>query len=247
MLATIINQQLKVEYEAYLNELHSQFWPEKVSSPLLMHTFDEYQIMDKKIMVVGQETHSWCGSMTNKMTIDNLLKAYEDFELGKHADYNDGRKPRYLKSPFWNFSRSLFYSLNGHNSFVERGTNGFLWTNISKFDYHSSTPSLDLQERNMSGFSLLKTEINITRPDIVVFLTGTKYDARIASVFGGENIELESGVPLYRIQTTDGSLPRMTFKTEHPRTLCQHKKYKSEKMYQKVLAKIITTVNAVTI
>lgn len=244
MSTTAINQQLQVKYDAYVDDLYGQTWDEEVSAPLLMHVFDEYLNMDKKIMIVGQETHGWGGSINGKPSVNSLLKMYEGFALGKSADYNDGKKPRYLKSPFWNFSRSLFHRLNGHIPSVRRGTDGFLWTNISKFDSKTSTPSDELQERNLKGFHLLKDEISITKPDIVIFLTGTKYDGRIASVFGGKVVEVASGVPLHRIKTDNGELPLMTFKTEHPRTLCQHKKYKSEKMYHKVLAEIIATVNA---
>lgn len=147
-----------------------------------------------------------------------------------------------MKSPFWNFSRSLFHRLNGYIPSIKRGTNGFLWTNISKFDYNSTTPSQELQDRNLSGFQLLKSEINIVKPDVIVFLTGDKYDSRIKSIFDVDAPPLGDDLPLVRLNFADGFMPKFVFKTEHPRTLCQHKKYSGTGMYHKVLNAIIDTV-----
>ena len=237
-----INERLKNVYHQYLNHLYGQQWDEQVSSPLLMHTFDDYHKMTTKVMIVGQETHSWCGSITAKPSMEVLLETYKKFKLGKSADYNNGKPPRYLRSSFWNFSRSIFHSLNCIDSTVTRQTNGFLWTNISKFDHNSTTPPEELQDRNLAGFQLLKDEIYIVNPDVIVFLTGDKYDLRIKSIFNVDVPLLSDDLPLVRLNFTNGFAPKFVFKTEHPRTLCQHKKYRGKGMYQKVLDKIIETV-----
>lgn len=91
MATTAINQQLRGKYNEYVDELYTQSWPENVSSPLLMHVFDEYQNMDKKLMIVGQETRSWVGDINKKHTVDSLLEKYQEFDLGKRADYQDGK------------------------------------------------------------------------------------------------------------------------------------------------------------
>ena len=140
-----------------------------------MHVFEEYESMTKKILFVGQETHGW-GQMSKHLDTEVLQKQYDNFKLGKAADYNDNKPARYLRSPFWNFSRSLFYNLNKNHDSVSRKTNGFLWTNISKFDAGTTTPSSELQQQNITGFELLRSEITTVKPDVVVFLTGIKYD-----------------------------------------------------------------------
>ena len=96
-----------------------------------MDVFDNYEKMEKKVLFVGQETHSW-GQMNLEPTLQELQTNYSNFNLGKSADYKDNKPLRYLKSPFWNFSRSFFYNINLQNAEVSRKTNGFLWTNISK-------------------------------------------------------------------------------------------------------------------
>ena len=171
MTTETLNAQLASIYQTYTDSIYAKEWEDNVSAPLLMHVYDEYVTMDRKILFVGQETHSW-GQMNLKPTVSELLTNYRNFNLGKSADYRDGKPLRYLRSPFWNFNRSIFHRCNSHNPTVTRNTNGFLWTNISKFDCNSTTPSTDLQDRNAEGFALLKAEIAILKPDIVVFLTG---------------------------------------------------------------------------
>lgn len=160
---------------------------------------------------------------------------YKNFDLGKHADYGPGRKPRYITSQFWNFSRSFFHRMNG----VDRKRNGFLWTNISKFDYGQTTPSQELQNLNPSGFMLLKEEISICKPDIVIFLTGGKYDGRIKSMFQIADDAMVEGMPVWRIDGAGSDSPSLMFKTEHPRTLCQSRNYRGQRMYHKVIEFIV--------
>ncbi|RCR71392.1 uracil-DNA glycosylase family protein [Larkinella punicea] len=224
-----LNQQLQGVYQTYLDTIYSQTWPENVSSPLLMDVFQEYGEMEKKVMFVGQETHGW-GNMSGKFSVEKLQTEYHEFDLGKRANYPNGK--RYLKSPFWNFSRAFFYNLNKQNVAVSRKTNGFLWTNISKIDHKSTTPSFELQQQNESGFELLKHEIDITKPDVVIFLTGTKYDSWLEKLFTIKNeVIIENGF-LSMLHDQSKLLPLLTFKTKHPRTLS------SQKMYHAVLQKM---------
>lgn len=238
MTAETLNAQLASIYQTYNESIYAKEWEDNVSAPLLMHVYDEYVTMSRKILFVGQETHSW-GQMNLKPTVSELLINYRNFNLGKSADYRDGKPLRYLRSPFWNFNRSIFHGCNSDNPSVTRNTNGFLWTNISKFDCNSTTPSADLQERNAEGFALLKAEIAILKPDIVVFLTGSKYDERINAVFNPEREAILSDGYLYRLSTSDGSLPIHTFQTKHPRTLLGSSRNKLPNRYREVLEKIV--------
>ena len=238
MTAESLNAQLAQCYQAYTQSIYAQKWEDNVSAPLLMHVYDEYVTMARKILFVGQETHSW-GQMNLKPTVEELMITYRQFNLGKSADYRDGKPLRYLRSPFWNFNRSVFHNCNRDNPSVTRNTNGFLWTNISKFDCDSTTPSYELQERNKAGFELLKSEIAILKPDIVVFLTGSKYDERINAVFNPTRKTILPDGYLYQLSTGDGSLPRLTFQTKHPRTLLGSSRNKMPNRYREVLKKIV--------
>ncbi|GAB3742332.1 hypothetical protein [Spirosoma lituiforme] len=234
MDASSLNQQLQAVYQPYLNTLYNQTWPAGVSAPLLMHVFEDYCRMDKKILFVGQETHYW-ENMYEHLSVELLQNKYTTFDLGKCADYKDGKPSRYLRSPFWNFSRSFFQVMNSHRNGTTRKTNGFLWTNVSKFDYHGQTPPIDLQQRNEAGFALLKDELAILQPDIVVFLTGHKYDGWIKQLFSPKQESL-LGDYLYLLQDPNHDLPRLTFQTHHPHTLSRGKIYRAvlDKMAQQL-------------
>jgi hypothetical protein len=223
MNVATINQQLQAVYEPYLAHLYNQEWPADVSAPLLMHVFEEYAQMQTKVLFVGQETHGW-DYMTKQPTVEKLQDMYTNFDLGKHADYGDGKKPRYLRSPFWNFCRSCFHRLNTDEN-ITRKTNGFLWTNISKFDSKSTTPQADLQQRNSYGFELLKQELAILQPDVVVFLTGTKYDPWLDGLFQLKREPILEGGLLNALHDSTQFLPLLSFQTKHPRTLSMQKTY----------------------
>ncbi len=232
-----VNQQLQEKYQTYLTSIYSQPWEDNVSAPLLMNVFPDYEKMEKKVLVVGQETHSW-EKMNFNLTLEELQVIYENFNLGKPVALRDGKRLRYLTSPFWNFSRTLFHNLNKANLEVTRKTNGFLWTNISKFDCNSTTPDHELQKRNTAGFHLLKTEISILKPDVVVFLTGTKYDCWINDVFNPQREIILSEGYLTKLSVADGSLPPLTFQTKHPRTLIGSKKANIENRYHEVIKRM---------
>ncbi|WP_159477844.1 hypothetical protein [Dyadobacter sp. 3J3] len=238
-----LNQQLQEIYQTYLNGIYSQpeSWDDGVSAPLLMNVFSDYEKMERKILFVGQETHSW-EQMNLKPTLQELQTKYLNFNLGKSADYKDGSRLRYLTSPFWNFSRTLFHNLNKANLEVTRKTNGFLWTNISKFDCGSTTPDFKLQKDNPAGFHLLKEEVSILKPDIVVFLTGTKYDCWIDTVFNPKREVIISEGFLTKFSVGDGSLPELTFQTKHPRTLIGSKKKNIANRYKEVIDKLTNSV-----
>jgi len=58
MTAAIVNQQLKDIYLPYLALTHEKNWEPNTSSPLLMNVPDDYLNMKRKILFVGQETHT---------------------------------------------------------------------------------------------------------------------------------------------------------------------------------------------
>ncbi|MCE6987593.1 hypothetical protein [Dyadobacter sp. CY323] len=238
MTAETLNIQLLELYKNYMQSIYSQTWKDNVSAPLLVHVFDEYCAMENRILFVGQETFGW-HSMSKKPSIAELLLMYNGFRLGKPSELRDGKSQRILSSPFWNFCRTTFFDLNRDLDGVSKHTNGFLWTNISKFDCNSTTPSPDLQDRNKEGFELLKAEIAILKPDVVVFLTGSKYDERINAVFNPVRKTILPEGYLYQLFTSDGSLPLRTFQTKHPRTLLGSRRNKMENRYREVLGKVV--------
>ena len=233
-----MNQQLKELYETYYSELleKKDLLPEKVSSPLFMSVFDEYETVNKRILIVGQETNGWMEMDFDKHSVISLMEDYHNFGLGQNRNFKewdspDGKKLRdYLTSPFWNFSRGFFSKINDD---IDRRKKGFLWTNISKFDVNTTTP--DREHYNLVGFELLRKEVQIVKPDIVLFLTGVeseqkaqkpKYDEAIENALKLRFSPVCSNQLVLKLNHKDDYFPKNTFKIDHPRYLQSIKKNK---------------------
>lgn len=204
----ILNEQLKEVYQPYLDNLKvaSQQFADKFSYPLLMKVFPDYEKAKRKILFVGKETYGWIDTMKNSsdLTVDYLMESYEEFEFSK--EYH-GRG-----SPFWRFVRTFQQKVNGQEL-----PNGLLWTNFSKCDSGGTTPDYDLQKLNDSGFDLLKDEIRITKPDIIIFITGWDYEHEFQRVFQG--LQYETIEENYIYKCVHQLLPDKTFMTMHPNGL----------------------------
>ena len=221
-----INTQLYPIYNRYFIELklRTDTIGESFSCPILMKVFPDYLKVNRRIMFVGKETLGWYDTMNNSadLGVDELLKTYEEFEFGK--EYH-GRN-----SPFWRFIKTFHTKLNG-----EQYPNGFLWTNFSKCDSNRTTPSLELQEINNRGFELLRTEIEITKPQIVLFITGWSYDHHFERVF--KEIQYDELIKNTLYLCKHPALPHHTFHTMHPKALQLRSKF------NQVMDKIVELVS----
>ena len=71
MTTNEINDELREVYETYYKGLETKTdlllgINSIISSPLFMKVFDEYNTMQYKILIVGQETNSWMEMDFNK-------------------------------------------------------------------------------------------------------------------------------------------------------------------------------------
>ncbi len=203
-----LNNNLRKIYEPYLEEVKRSLleYPKHFSYPLLMHCFDDFYEAKRKLLIVGKETFSWQGILSAEVTLDTIIKGYKEFKLGQN----------YYNSPFWRFSLSLQNILNGNVLPL-----GFLWTNFSKLDYNKTSPPARLIKQNpkIFGFDLLVEELNIVKPDILVFLTNwnNEYGWQFERVFNGVQYEtLKEG---YLYLCKHHLLPKKTFLTWHPNGL----------------------------
>ena len=152
------------------------------SRPFLIDVNDEYINSDKKVMIIGQETYTWYGLYKDFLNEDNGVKStqdiYRNFMLQNKANYN---------SPFWNF----------FNKLEENSNASFIWNNVYKLETIEYLEDPNKLGQKV-GFSLLSKnkeykhliekvrifqkdilikEIEILKPDIVIFLTGHPYDS----------------------------------------------------------------------
>jgi hypothetical protein len=221
------NELLFTEYQRYLGHLLTTFDSEikqELSLPLFMYVYPEYDHTSKKTMVVGKETKKWYSTLAdNTQSTERIIEHYKEFELG--VDY--------YNSPFWRFSKTLFNRLNPTNA-----PNGLLWTNLSKIDQNGAGVSQEVREKNKAGYELLVSEIGITAPDVIVFLTSWAEDEYLKRTFGELSFEKVEDIDFnYLVRLRNDKLPFNTFRTYHPRFLndSTRSKYTIDEMIEKII------------
>ncbi|WP_291366052.1 hypothetical protein [Acetobacter sp. UBA5411] len=169
-----MDAQLKKAYMNILNDYSECFFDKNREdcigytglSGLFLSTTPETWEPDKRILVVGRETRGW---NVLKETSYTTLDHYVDTTMKIQKDYlhTQIRKSNERNSTFFNFLRSV-------GSCVGVGNVG--WANLFCFDWNRSTPTekktplyneiLEISER------LLKAQIEILSPDIIIFANG---------------------------------------------------------------------------
>ena len=211
-----INENLKQLYSENLSiiEKISSELKDDYDGPLLMHCWNEnFNNAKYKILFIGQE-HTTTYWFAND-DIEDPLKWYENFCLAKN--YN---------SPFWRAVKQLNKTLNGNAAHEPN----FLWTNVSKYAT-SEGKSVGFEKHrqitNEFGFNVLADEIEIIKPDVVIFLSGYNYDKWITLQFNSSitfDDKINETIPaqeLSLVKQTSGTpiLPVHTYRTHHPTTL----------------------------
>jgi hypothetical protein len=87
---------------------------------------------------------------------------------------------------------------------------------VPRSSQHKTRPSPAVEEV-VCNLGLLREEIRITHPDVVVFFTGTNYDGRLRQTFPGATLERLS--PFVSRVKQDQLLPRRSYRTSHPKYL----------------------------
>lgn len=221
-----LNDELARRYQEYLDLIQGNpaMSCNEYSYPLLMNVFPQYSQVSLKILFVGKETFGWLGTMDNQenLRVEYLMNGYKNFEFANGCNnYN---------SPFWRFIRTFHGLLN-----KDEYPMGFLWTNVSKHDANKTTPDKRQRLILTDGFFLLKDEIAIVKPDVVLFMAGWTYDQEIADVFKG--IKYISLIENSVYQCSHPNLPFHSYTFRHPNYLQRAKIFHStlEYIYKKVM------------
>lgn len=221
--------------------------PYSLSRPFAYGVPEEYITADFKLMVVGQEAAgfsayedptAWDLQRTQQWVVD-----YTRRQLWKiHA--GDAKEGRTNCSPFWNFLRNL-------------NKNGLTpsWNNVDKVyrkkKRHTGEKVIRLtddqrkkfNEAVCDGKTLLQCEIEISKPDGVVFVTGPDYRISMEAALGG--ISLGNKVLVQDQLLTDISaeagLGIPCLWTYHPGYLCRI--HKNLIVHAQKIAEIIKQYN----
>ena len=195
-----MNAALKSLYTSKWAALERITQNDGVSWPLLLKVPPEYGQARLRLLVVGQQTDEWGGYGDDADRVAWLMEGYAHFALARS----------YKSTPFWQASRELYASLN-----PDGPPFGFLWSNLVKVDQQGDRPVEHVEEA-VCELGLLPAEVDIVRPEAVVFFTGHSYDPRLRSTFPALRL-VQLGEFLVRLEHP--VLPFHTYRTPHPKWL----------------------------
>lgn len=141
-------------------------------------TTSDYDVKKKTVMIVGQEANNY-GSF-GKCSLEELIAWPQEYMDRQLLGILNGNI--YNGSPFWMMSRK-YYNL-GFN---------VVWNNLDKVHkiVNGTTVALsEVEEMNLNvpfgkeNKTLLLQEIDLIKPDIIVFATGPNYSLSMASSLG---------------------------------------------------------------
>lgn len=215
-LYTLYSNKLKAGSPCVLQQLRQMRREENPPAyPLLLKVNEErYNKAELKVMVFGQETNGWehqvCPIVTpieqSSEIIDATLNGFMDY----YREFLDGWG---INSPFWHYLKKIqnTLSISLPNKTIE-----IVWNNIYKIGNKGKSknkPVKSIRDFENAYFNVIQDEVDILRPDIIIFFTGPNYEERVKKIFpiissiplvssirqeGISRFQLENGVSAYR-------------------------------------------------
>lgn len=175
-----INTKLLELYSSYWNDyalklneiLKNDVYPDKPTNPLLLSHIDPkgYKNADIRLMIIGKQTNDWESIFNGD--IKKTISVYRDFYKGFYFDAYRG----YFKNHF-----NMFLQLIEHN--FPNKTISCFWNNVIKTGManEAGTPPSYILNLESEYFPVLEKEIDIIKPNLILFFTGSNYDQFIKS------------------------------------------------------------------
>ena len=194
-----------------------------IQYPVCPPYFFENKIDDDKysIMFVGQSTGSWEYFTT---IIEGMEITYNFLLNQKYSSY------------FWNFTDYVEEYINGPTN---RPRLNYYWSNLFKIVDPNGNMVKDTSfiDEYIKSIQTLTYEIDIVKPDVLIFLTGPTLDNCLNSLFDNVTFYPMNGLNnvLYKMTAGNNSMyfPEYTYKTYHPQYL-----YKGQGMGVNIVQKI---------
>lgn len=219
-----MNEKLRNVYEIEMKNIYSELnaynknvtKDKKATNPFLISVNENYSESKNSIMIFGQETNGWCGECGEaseySKSIDKSLETYVSF-------YLKGGISKY-RGPFWNEFKRIKKEVGKSKNAV------FVWNNINKIGRIGKGNVTEINEIQFREPSIVKAELKILKPQILVFLTGNDYNHFIE-----QNIEKfeekKLSESLTELKFTNEFKHLKVFKTFHPNALYHQGKNKS--------------------
>jgi hypothetical protein len=208
-LISLYRQRFKI-LDEHLKKYNLNALPDrKATNPFLITIPDDYDSYKNRIMIFGQETNGWCNQCGNNReysnSIDKSIEIYREFYLEGGIDSYSG--------PFWNEFKRI------RNEIVNEKNALFLWNNVNKIGRIGKGNIREINEIQFNYFQIIKEEIRLFKPNIMIFLTGPDYDLFIKRNIGEFN-QKEISDSIWEISFKDDIFKSIkSIKTYHPNAL----------------------------
>jgi len=187
--------------------------------PLLLKSYRDYETANIRIMIFGKETNGWGPYPEdidqNGVDINCLMNVYERFFNEGNCKYNSSFFP--VIDEFMKVLRDLFKEKSIH----------YLWNNVIKIGKGSKGfPEKMYNELIKDSISrIIPMEINILKPNYIIFFTGPNtyqsgpYDDIIDNIF--ENPQRKNVLNMKERELCEIIIPntRKSFRLYHPNYL----------------------------
>jgi len=196
------------------------------SYPLFLKLSENFIGSKNKIIIYGQETFGWHDTFSENKEynmlenkIDGILETYQKF-------YNEKGYLRYYPSPFWNVFRLI------ENLCCESGkTFGLLFNDITKLGLVGGGFPYNWYDDIIKPYfnELVIREIEIIKPDFLIFLTGR--DNILDDIFHDLHLQRENvdGFDQYDLCKLLVPNIKIAYRTQHPQTMYARSKNGSYK------------------
>lgn len=200
-----------LNYRDVLDVLDKAFNPslneKKPTNLLCLNISDKYLAADIKVMVFGQETNDWHGDYGGAHEAESLVEEYDEFFTSNKCFSYGGQ--------FWNAVSKMVDILQDKTG----KSVGLLWNNIIKIGKSGDKgrPEIEVIEWQQPAMKLILKEIEIAKPDIVIFFTGPDYDDMLHVVFEDIQFECASDKSIRQLALVSSKyLPSKSVRTYHP-------------------------------
>jgi hypothetical protein len=206
----------------------------KTACPLFIKSNEGYEKASKKLMIFGQETNGSLSPIpySSSISVDKIMKGYEDFFSGKRCYTYGGH--------FWDGVKLFITKLQEKcpNEKVD-----YIWNNIVKMGYNGEKKNFPdrfydtIVKPKLN--ELINKEIDILKPDYIVFFTGPDYDRILNDVFGTLEFKpVNDDFTERQLSTFIIPSVKKAFRTYHPRYLCFEGRDFKDKIYDKIIEEI---------
>ncbi|WP_034893729.1 uracil-DNA glycosylase family protein [Gillisia sp. Hel_I_29] len=208
-------------------------FPIKPANPLLLKIGDveKYRNSDIKVMFCGQEPNTWGGELKN--SISKIQLYYQDFFLSNYCYDKYGGQ-------FWNGVNRLRELI--YNKFPGKSID-FIWNDIVKVGKRDGLglPPRYIEEVELKYFKVIREEVEILKPDVIIFMSGPNYDWFIKQQFGEVNFISVDKFTERQIVKIDIPGVSSAYRTYHPNYLWRNN---IDHYFNSILEEITLDINS---